>query len=234
MLRVCRGLMATLLGLILCLSKGSAAEPEPVPDPAPVAEPLPTDNPTPAPIAEPAAKPTDKFDFDLFDDQPAAAKPLLLVPDAKRLEFERKIKMRRKSLTLHQGFGFTTLALLAITLVLGQLNYLDKYGGGNLTGRYQLPHLSLAIASSLSFTTTGLLALVAPNPFEKKLKADRAMLHKIMMTLATAGMVTQLIMGPVSAALDGNLNQRNLALGHLVTGYATWAFMATGVLAFVF
>ena len=88
--------------------------------------------------------------------------------------------------------------------------------------------------TSVSFATTGILAVAAPNPFARKLKADRALFHKVMMTLATAGMVAQLIMGPVSTSLDGNLSQRNLALGHLVTGYATWAAMASGMLAFVF
>lgn len=190
-----------------------------------------TPTPTPPPPTLPT-KPPDSFDFDLMGDQ--AQKPLALVPDAKKLEHERKVRLRRRVLTLHQGFGFTTLALLAVTLVIGQLNYLDKYGGGDLTGRYQPYHLTLAITSSAMFAATGSLALIAPNPFKKEYKADRAMLHKVMMALATAGMAAQLVMGPISSRLDGSLNQRNLALGHLVTGYATWAFMATGMLAFVF
>lgn len=211
----------------------------PPPSDAPAAPPAaPSDAPPPPSDAPPATPPTlptkppDSFDFDLLGDQPQ--QPLALVPDAKKLEHERKVKLRRRVLTLHQGFGFTTLALLAVTLVVGQLNYLDKYGGGDLTGRYQPYHLTLAITSSAMFAATGSLALIAPNPFKKEYKADRAMLHKVMMALATAGMAAQLVMGPISSRLDGSLNQRNLALGHLVTGYATWAFMATGMLAFVF
>lgn len=221
----------------------SDAPAAPPPSDAPAA-PLPSDAPAPATDAPPTTdatppttpplptKPPDSFDFDLLGGQPQ--QPLALVPDAKKLEHERKVKLRRRVLTLHQGFGFTTLALLAVTLVVGQLNYLDKYGGGDLTGRYQPYHLTLAITSSAMFAATGSLALIAPNPFKKEYKADRAMLHKVMMALATAGMAAQLVMGPISSRLDGNLNQRNLALGHLVTGYATWAFMATGMLAFVF
>lgn len=203
----------------------------PAPAPAPAAEPV--DGGAPL-DALPVAKPADTFDFDLFA-EPGTPKPRpALVPDAKRLEHERKVKLRRKMLTLHQAFGFTTLGVMALQLVLGQLHYLDKYGGGDLTNRYQLAHLTFGIASTASFAATGILAVAAPNPFERKLKVDRALFHKVMMTLATAGMVAQMIMGPVSASLDGDLNQRNLALGHLVTGYATWAFLASGMLAFVF
>lgn len=229
------------LGVLAMLNSARAQTPDapttPPPPPAADATPptdappvvAPNDTPPPAPLP---TKPADSFDFDLMGDQPQ--KPLALVPDAKKLEHERKVKLRRRVLTLHQGFGFTTLALLAVTLVIGQLNYLDKYGGGDLTGRYQPYHLTLAITSSAMFAATGSLALLAPNPFKKEYKADRAMLHKVMMALATAGMAAQLVMGPISSRLDGSLNQRNFALGHLVTGYATWAFMATGMLAFVF
>ncbi len=235
-----------LLAAALALAPaGVRADAPPVPrEGPPASSTLGSESPPPLPPA-PAAAPASAapaaatatadgaFDFDLFGDQPAA-KPLPVVPDPKRIEFERRVKLRRKVLQLHQGFGFTTLGLLAVTLILGQLNYLDKYGGGDLTGRYQYPHLALASLSTASFATTGLLALLAPTPYKKELKADRALLHKVMMTLATAGMVAQVIMGPLTSSMDGNLNQRGLALGHLVTGYASWAFMATGMMAFVF
>ncbi len=208
--------------------------PAPPPE-APPAEPVDGGAPPDAqPGAQPAAKPADAFDFDLFADPGTPKLRPALVPDAKRQEHERRVKLRRKMLTLHQAFGFTTLGVMALQLVLGQLHYLDKYGGGDLTNRFQMAHLTVGIASTASFAATGILAVAAPNPFERKLKVDRALFHKVMMTLATAGMVAQMIMGPVSASLDGNLNQRGLALGHLVTGYATWAFLASGMLAFVF
>ena len=54
------------------------------------------------------------------------------------------------------------------------------------------------------------------------------------MILATAGMVTQMVLGPITASYEGKQEQRNLALGHLITGYATYGFMTAGVLAFVF
>lgn len=243
MVRASLGFVGVVVAVLLGVSSPAHADDAPPADMAPPtldAAPPPTDAAPPAtdaaptPVVTPPAKPANNFDFDLFGDQTQPQRPLALVPDAKKIEHERKVKLRRKVLTLHQGFGFTTLALLAATLVIGQLNYLDKYGGGDLTGRYQPYHLTLGITSTAMFTATATLALIAPNPFKKEYKADRAMLHKVMMTLATAGMVAQMVMGPITSRLDGNLNQRNMAIGHLVTGYATWAFMATGMLAFVF
>jgi len=137
-------------------------------------------------------------------------------------------------LQAHQGIGFATLGLLAATLVIGQLNYVDKYGGGDYTANYQYPHLGLALGSSALFTTGALLGVFAPTPYPKPLRADAALLHKVMMTIATAGMVTQLALGFVTAAKGGELIQRDLALSHMVVGYTTFASMLTGYLAYVF
>jgi hypothetical protein len=177
--------------------------------------------------AQPSPSPSPSLDFDLLVAQPRV--------DAARLKaLEDKVKLRRRMLKWHQGMGFVTLGALAGTLVIGQLNYLDKYGGGDDTGKYWGTHIGLASSTTLLFATTGALALFAPNPYPKPIKADVALLHKISMGLATAGMLTQLILGPVAASREGQLDQRNIALGHLVVGYTTFAFMATGVFAYVF
>jgi hypothetical protein len=189
--------------------------------------------------------PGGSLDFDLFGDQkkPAAAAPgapganLSTGPGAPvrdPAEVARLAHRRRIMLQLHQGFGFATLALLATTCIIGQLNYIDKYGGGDFTEKYQTPHLVLAMTTTATFATTGLLALTAPTPYKKPLKADAALLHKVMMGIATAGMAAQLTLGFLTASKGGELYQRDLALTHLVTGYVTFAAMATGYLAFVF
>jgi hypothetical protein len=180
-----------------------------------------------------AAGGQDPLDFDLLGDagRPPAPDPA----SVRRLaELDRAVARRRRMLKAHQAFGFITLGGLAATLVLGTLNYVDKYGGGDDSGRYYSAHLGLGIATTLTFATTGLLALIAPNPYPKPIRADAALLHKVSMALAAAGMLTQLILGPVTAAHEGRLDQRDYALGHLVVGYATFGFMATGVLAYVF
>ncbi len=171
------------------------------------------------------------LDFDLLGD----GKPrLTLAPSSQALAIEQKVKLRRGLLQAHQAAGFATLGLMAVTLVLGQLDYIDNYTSGAFTGRYDRPHLGLGIASTTLFATTGVLALVAPNPYPKPLRFDSGLVHKASMILATAGMLTQIILGPVTVARDGKLDQPRLALVHLSTGYATFGFMAVGTFAYVF
>ena len=97
-----------------------------------------------------------------------------------------------------------------------------------------MPHLGLSIATTGLFTGTGVLALFAPNPYPKPYRFDRAMIHRVSMALATAGMVAQIILGPVIVARSGYQDQPRIALGHVITGYATFAFMTAGVVSYVF
>jgi hypothetical protein len=192
-----------------------------------------------APAPAPATPTTGdaSLDFDLLGDQP---KPdaATQAKDAERLaKLERQVNIRRKVLQAHQIIGFSTLALMAATVILGQVNYVARYGGladGRDFERYQLPHLGLSVTTSAMFATLGILGVAAPNPYPKPIKADAALVHKVSMALATAGMVTQLILGPITAIYGGRIDQRELALGHVITGYATFGFMSAGVLAYVF
>jgi len=186
----------------------------------------------PAKTETPAAS-TD-LGFDLFADE-AKESPTETAAKAKAAqEIEKKARIRRRMLTTHQAFGISTLAALAATLVIGQLNYQDKYVNGEFTGRYQSAHLGLGIGTTVLFATTGSLALFAPDPYPKKYRLDSAMVHRVAMALATAGMVTQMVLGPIIDYRAGYLNQPSLALGHLITGYASYAFMATGTIAYMF
>jgi len=220
---------ASCLTLFAVLAVGGRdARGEPDTGTPPSAEPA---KPAPASSKSPGA-----LDFDLFGDQQKATPPgaQLTQQPAESAALERSVKKRRLMLQLHQGFGFATLALTAATVIIGQLNYVDKYGGGDFTEKYQTPHLSLAMISTAAFATTGLLALFAPTPYKKPIKADAALVHKVMMGIATAGMVTQIALGFTTNTKGGELIQRNLATAHLVTGYVTFASMAAGYLAWVF
>ena len=171
------------------------------------------------------------FNFDLApSDKPSTPSQNL----QESLRIEKLAKIRRGMLTAHQTVGFVTLASLAATLVIGQLNYQDRYVTGDFTGRYKLPHLGLSIATTGLFAGTGFLALFAPNPYPKPYKLDSAMVHRVAMAAATAGMLAQIILGPIITARIGYDDQPKLALSHLVIGYASWAFMATGVVAYYF
>jgi hypothetical protein len=103
-----------------------------------------------------------------------------------------------------------------------------------LRDRYQAAHLGLAVTTTGLFAGTGLLGVLAPNPYPKPIRLDTITVHRTSMILATAGMVTQILLGAFTTYRDGRLNQADLALGHVIVGYATWAFTATGVVALMF
>lgn len=195
---------------------------------------------SPATPASGAKQGDNSLDFDLLGDQkptPPGANlslPASSHPKPDSLMLEKQVRKRRLMLQLHQGFGFATLALVAATCVLGQLSYIDMFGGGTYTKEFLPYHETLAWASTATFATTGLLGVLAPTPYKKPLRLDAALLHKVMMGLATAGFVAQIALGFATASKGGELVQRDLALAHLVTGYGIFAAMATGYLAFVF
>jgi hypothetical protein len=191
-------------------------------------------SPSPSAAAPPAAAPAkpDSLDFDLLDKGvPAAVDPAAA---AKAEALRRKTHTRRLMLQLHQGLGFAMLAAMAATVVIGHLEYVDKYGGGPDDGRYNAAHEGLAIATTALFATVGALGLFAPNPYPKPIRFDTALVHKTSMILATAGMLAQIIMGPIVAAREGKLDQPTLAAAHLGLGYATLGFTTIGVVAYVF
>jgi hypothetical protein len=187
------------LPVLLSMQNEPAAQPQPKPEPAPE-------------------------DVDLL---PAAAAPDA-AEVARQQALERELQTRRTMLQLHQLGGMLTLATLGATVVFGELNYIDRYGGGGDTRRWYEWHRWFAFTSAAIFAGTGALALFAPSPLEKPMRLDTAMLHRIAMGVATAGMVTQIVLGFVTAGKGGSLSQRDFALAHQIVGFATFGATAVG------
>ncbi|MFL5358988.1 hypothetical protein [Archangium sp.] len=197
---------------------------------APPAEAKPAETPpSDAPVKQ-SEEPS--MDFDLLEpSQTSAESPRLMDP-----EMERAIAQRRTMLTLHQGMGLAMAATLTATVIVGQLNLNDRYRGGGDTGAYKGWHAGLVIASTSLFVGTGLLGVLAPTPFKKELRLDTITLHKIFMSLATVGMLTQVVLGLVTAssAQEGQLSQVQYVTAHQVLGYATLGAVGAGMLMIAF
>jgi hypothetical protein len=185
--------------------------------------------PPPTPPEGRSAQPPDQ-DFDLLAPQKAPDE----ATKQRDLELMHDLQRRRTMLQLHQIGGYATLATVTAAVVLGQINYLDKYAGGGDTGKWVTPHEIAAITAATVFTATGLLAVLAPSPLEKPARVDTATLHKIAMAVATAGIVAQVVLGPITASKEGQVSQRDFALAHQIIGYTTLAATYTGFLVLTF
>jgi hypothetical protein len=207
----------------------AAAASEPLPAP-PLPEAPPPALPPPAPplITKIAPAPVaSSDDFDLLAPAPVLDKAQL----AQANLLEEKLATRRTMLGLHQIAGFVNLAGVATAVVLGQLNYNDKYAGGGDTEKYITAHKVAAYGSAGIFAATGLLALLAPSPIDQPTRLSTATVHKTCMAVATAGMVAQVVLGIVAASKNGSLSQRDYALAHQVIGYTTAVATAGGFIA---
>jgi hypothetical protein len=196
-----------------------------------------------APATEPAAKAgADKgsLQFDFFGGDAAGAtggspsRPGLDL-DAKTVE--AKSDTRRWMLTVHQTLGIATWALMGATVVVGQLNYNQLYGGGGGSNKWQTPHRWLVLSSSTAFAATGAFALFAPSPYKKPLRFDTALVHRLAVIGATAGMLAEVVLGWTAThqANAGNPNNlRTYARAHQVIGYTTFGFLTIAGAVWVF
>lgn len=171
-----------------------------------------------------APKKPSREDFELLPKEAAPDAAAL----ARQRELERQLAKRRTMLGLHQIGGFLTVGSLAATVVLGQLDYSDKYGGGGDVGTYRAWHRWVAVGSSIIFAGTASLALFAPASIERPTRLDTATIHKIAMTVAAAGMAAQIVLGIITASKEGQSVQRDFALAHQIVGYTTLAASLTG------
>ncbi|MCP3063549.1 hypothetical protein LXT21_32705 [Myxococcus sp. K38C18041901] len=183
-----------------------------------------------APAEEQAAPAEDpSLDFDLLE--PAEDVAAAQVDP----ELQKRLDRRRTMLKLHQGLGFALAAGLVTTTVIGQLQFNDSFRGGgddrNLLGL----HRGFAVGTSVVFASVGLLGLLAPEPFEKEnAEWDTISFHKLFMSLATAGMIAQIILGIMATDRFGRLSETDLATAHQVVGYTTLGAVTAGIFTLFF
>lgn len=185
--------------------------------------------------ADPAADSNNSFDFDLMAPTTATAQPLPAVDP----HLQEQVEKRRFMLHTHQILGLTTLALMATTVTIGQLNYNDMYThAGEHSGEYIVAKRALAYVTAGSFFGTGAFSIFAPTPYEKSDQGiDTATLHKAAVGMATVGMVSQIVLGFITGRYaDAGNGQylQPLAKAHQIIGYSTLGFMSTAALVWLF
>lgn len=169
------------------------------------------------------------LDFDFFGDKSGAAAVASagsgLGPEDAALA--QQARTRRWMLQTHQTLGIATWLALLATVTVGQLNYNELYGGGGST-TWQTPHRALVISTSALFAATATFSLLAPTPHKKPLRLDTGLVHRIAVIGATLGMLTEGVLGWITArqADAGNPhNLRTMARTHQIVGYATLGFL---------
>lgn len=209
-------LAASFLATIVAVA--SAAAPATVPD-----------------LPPPTAPAAGDMAFDLFGDTPQRATP----EAAGASELSDALQRRRGMLQLHQAVGLGTLGVMALTAVLGGLNYNDLYSaGGGRTGRWMVPHRVGVVGTTLGFGTVAVLGLTSPKPYELNREGiDTVTVHKSAVFLASLGMAAQIGLGFWTARHADAGNGRNLktyATVHQWIGYGTLACLSAAALVWVF
>jgi hypothetical protein len=168
------------------------------------------------------------LDFDFFGGQTGGPTAAGSSSDAEALELSRQSHTRRWMLRTHQVLGITTWASMVATVVVGQLNYNQLYGGGGHQNTWQTPHRALVISTSTLFAAAATFAILAPTPHKKPLRFDTGLVHRIAVIGATLGMVTEAVLGWITTHQADAGNPHNLsgmALTHQIVGYTTLGFL---------
>lgn len=224
--------------LVVSASQAVAAEDEAQASSAPVGEALKNEKAEVPREAVPEGK--QPLDFDFFGEKPVGASRAgtavgNLEPAA--ADLEQRAQRRRWMLKTHQTLGIATWALMAATVTLGQLNYNQLYGGGGGSTKWQTPHQTLVLSTSLAFTATAAFAIFAPTPYKKPLHLDTGLIHRVAVVGATLGMVAEGVLGwwtSHQANAGNNNNLRTMARAHQIIGYSTFGLLSIAGTVWVF
>ncbi|MBN8470888.1 hypothetical protein JYJ95_30645 [Corallococcus exiguus] len=177
--------------------------------------------------ATPSSEPS--LDFDLLTPESEASAGLL------DPNLQKDLETRRTMLKLHQGLGLAMAGGLTAATVLGQIQFSRSFTDGGGDNRSLLAwHRGVVIGTSLLFATVGTLGILAPDPVERPFQWDTVTFHKIFMSLATAGMIAQAVLGILATQSYGEITEPKYATAHQVVGYATLGCVAAGIVTLTF
>ena len=149
---------------------------------------------------------------------------------------EKEMNLRRTMLTAHEIGGFTTLAAMVTTLVVGQMLYNDY----PYTGSQNLNHIksTLGWATVFLYFGTASLSILTPPPMVRHNEWSTISTHKLLATIHFTGMIlTPLLAAEMKQGHNPNhtpILARNVETLHMVSGYATTAAFAAAMLVVTF
>lgn len=169
--------------------------------------------------------------------RPADLRPKLQDRDLKRssLLAEKKTaeeireESRTKVSNIHQIFGFSTLGLLAATMVVGQINAVDFLSGRLSSQPMIWSHRILSIATTATYITTLVLALFLRSLAEKDDDDDSDggfdsfKWHKALAWVHGIGMALLVLGGMINAHFipSNTVGKTIFTVSHLAVGYTT-------------
>ncbi len=137
---------------------------------------------------------------------------------------KHELAVRRTMLTAHQIGGFVTLGLMGTAAYFGQqvLN-----GRNDLRGA----HNSFVLATIISYSATGALAIFSPPPLIRRDEFSTTTLHKTLAWVHFAGMIVTPILG---AMINRHTDYYHRAHVHQVSAYITTATLAVSMIVMTF
>ena len=168
--------------------------------------------------------------------------------DDQSAEIGRELRLREDLKPWHIVLGTATWTSMNVATILGFLHFSDRWGwsgdpldtgcargdpilGTDFCDGPAIPHFAAAIGTAVFFTATFTLGLFMPDPLgSAQAEGERGTLlrlHQVLRWGVLAGMVAQLILGPVTSALRSEPFEtgRALAATHVTVGALTWAMM---------
>jgi uncharacterized membrane protein len=127
-------------------------------------------------------------------------------------------------LVAHQIGGFVTLGSMITAAYFGQKLIDGNYG-------YRRNHKYAVTATIISYSATGLLAVLSPPPMIRRNEMSTTTIHKTLAWVHFAGMVLTPILG---ASIGRNATTSQKAHFHQVSAYITTAALAASLIVITF
>jgi hypothetical protein len=192
----------------------------------------------------------------LDEDEPSAGKSAgTLSPQD---DYKEQIKRRNDIAGIHRVFGISTWAAMTATVAVGFIDYFNLYGFGagigdnpcvkgtaiggdefGCRGGIRTIKSAAAYTTGALYATAFTLSLMMPDPDDlssgKGEFASTLRMHKTLRWVTFAGMVLQVLLGPILAGRIGGLDRANdygtlqalstvhLGIGVVTLGALTWA-----------